>query len=398
MDRYLQIKQMGQIYASAHLTIIAAVGTDPTYGLPGVSQRRNSRQTRIEQVGPVTLVQLMTRTARDVHQSTWATRGWTFQEGILSKRRLIFTDQAVLYICMKDYLHDLAPDYSSGLNYELLDLAEFLSCAQLPREIHSSAGSSRFKEALRYVTAYSRRNLGKSGDALNAIVGILNYLSNHKKEPIFHLWGVPLAPTSNGNDKIDLTTWESVNNFVYTTKEDHLQFALNWTHLQPSRRRRDFPSWSPLGWDGPIEYPTRYMDVIISNEFDVRIHPSNNPRDRPWLRPKLMRSHEIQYAGKEAISTKLEITSGFVAPIEISTQDEKPYIIFNDGTAKDQYVTGSNDGFEIYWDKGFQDTLMAEQVGHAHAGATDKYLLWRIGCKTLKRIGYHYLVLRLQHG
>ncbi|KAF2439492.1 HET-domain-containing protein, partial [Karstenula rhodostoma CBS 690.94] len=191
MDKTLQIKQMGQIYASAHLTIIAAAGTDPTHGLPGVNQPRKVTETATEQVGPVTLVQLKTSAASDFQNSMWATRAWTFQEGILSKRRLIFTSQAVLYICQTDYLHDLSPGYNSGVNYELVALAEFISCARLPREFQSSAGSSRFKEALRYVTAYSRRNMRMSSDALNAIIGILNYISNDKSEPIYHLWGVP---------------------------------------------------------------------------------------------------------------------------------------------------------------------------------------------------------------
>ncbi|KAF1969238.1 hypothetical protein BU23DRAFT_441407, partial [Bimuria novae-zelandiae CBS 107.79] len=99
MDMHLRIIQMGQIYASANLTIIALVGTDPTSGLPGIGHPRKTIKARKEQVGPVTLVQLNTEVAKNLQQLTWATRAWTFKEGILSKRRLVFTHQAILYIC-----------------------------------------------------------------------------------------------------------------------------------------------------------------------------------------------------------------------------------------------------------------------------------------------------------
>lgn len=36
-----------------------------------------------------------------IKQSKWATRGWTYQEGCLSRRRLIFTEKEVLFLCNK---------------------------------------------------------------------------------------------------------------------------------------------------------------------------------------------------------------------------------------------------------------------------------------------------------
>jgi hypothetical protein len=46
---------MGQIYSSAQLTIVAAAGADPTYGLPGVSRNRQ-RLDMYETVGRISFV------------------------------------------------------------------------------------------------------------------------------------------------------------------------------------------------------------------------------------------------------------------------------------------------------------------------------------------------------
>ncbi|KAJ4350470.1 uncharacterized protein N0V89_009091 [Didymosphaeria variabile] len=390
MDRTLQIKQMGQIYASAHLTIIAAAGTDPRHGLPGVSQPRQVDQAVTEQIGPVTLVQLKTSAASNFQRSMWATRAWTFQEGILSKRRLVFTDEAVLYMCQSDYHHDLAPGYSSGVNYELVALAEFIQCARLPREFRSSAGSSRFKEALRYVTAYSRRNMRMSSDALNAIIGILNYISNDRKEPIFHLWGVPLAPLTDVENYFDTTVKRYGGGTPKATpREDYFEFALNWIHPKPGRRRGGFPSWSPLGWEGPIEYPLQYMDIVIPKEFDIRIHPLKDAESRPYLRHELKHGGQIQYEGKDAISTKLEIISALVAPVQLLLEDNgDARITLKDGTTLDPE-------FETYWDEdlgGRDSNMKAEDTGR---GEGEPWLVWQIGCKTVRKRRYHYVVLRL---
>jgi hypothetical protein len=41
-DKHDQIGQMGRIYSEAQLTLIAAAGKDPTYGLAGVSKDHQS--------------------------------------------------------------------------------------------------------------------------------------------------------------------------------------------------------------------------------------------------------------------------------------------------------------------------------------------------------------------
>lgn len=90
-DKHLQIRQMDRIYRNAELTIIAAAGHDESYGLPGVGIQARPRRPIITLDGARVLW-----SPKDPHmtitQSHSATRGWTFQEAALSRRRLVFTE------------------------------------------------------------------------------------------------------------------------------------------------------------------------------------------------------------------------------------------------------------------------------------------------------------------
>ncbi|KAG8668328.1 hypothetical protein FPOAC1_007707 [Fusarium poae] len=54
-DRHCQIKQMDKIYSGADLTIIAAAGEGPQYGLPGVKKTPRKRQRHAQERVPVTV-------------------------------------------------------------------------------------------------------------------------------------------------------------------------------------------------------------------------------------------------------------------------------------------------------------------------------------------------------
>ncbi|KAF2249688.1 HET-domain-containing protein, partial [Trematosphaeria pertusa] len=94
-----QIQQMGQIYGSAALTMIAATGTDPTHGLPGISAGLAQSDPPKVRVGSLTVMHYDVPAALELSSSTWATRAWTYQESYLSKRRLVFTDNRVFMLC-----------------------------------------------------------------------------------------------------------------------------------------------------------------------------------------------------------------------------------------------------------------------------------------------------------
>ncbi|KAH8900566.1 HET-domain-containing protein, partial [Thozetella sp. PMI_491] len=96
-EKERQIKQMGQIYANSAVTIIDAAGSDMRCGLAGVSYDRRS-QPRIR-VGSHHFASVLSSAYQDIELSRWATRGWTYQEGRMARRRLVFTAQQAYFQC-----------------------------------------------------------------------------------------------------------------------------------------------------------------------------------------------------------------------------------------------------------------------------------------------------------
>ncbi|KAK2924451.1 Heterokaryon incompatibility [Fusarium oxysporum f. sp. vasinfectum] len=94
-DKGEQIQRMDEIYSQACFTIIDAAGVDCTSGLAGVNLPRQSDPVqRYAQVNGVNLTYLGTPPAEQIRSSRWASRGWTYQEGILN-----------VYRREKDYFH-----------------------------------------------------------------------------------------------------------------------------------------------------------------------------------------------------------------------------------------------------------------------------------------------------
>ncbi|KAF2176965.1 HET-domain-containing protein, partial [Zopfia rhizophila CBS 207.26] len=93
-----QLNAMGNIYAGAYFTLIAAQSDDASGGLyretlmlrvcppltssPGMS----SKQTLLDQ-------------AMHLMRTKWYSRGWTFQEYLFSKRRVVFHNDTVNWEC-----------------------------------------------------------------------------------------------------------------------------------------------------------------------------------------------------------------------------------------------------------------------------------------------------------
>ncbi|KAF2730077.1 HET-domain-containing protein, partial [Polyplosphaeria fusca] len=101
-----QIRQMDLVYAEARLTIIAAADGDALMirshqGLPGLRNSFREAQPALR-VGDWTLLSTMAHPRDAVEKSKWITRGWTYQEGLLSRRRLLYTNDQVTYECNAD--------------------------------------------------------------------------------------------------------------------------------------------------------------------------------------------------------------------------------------------------------------------------------------------------------
>lgn len=68
---------MGTIYAHAEVTLCAVMGSNPSYGLPGVGAGRRTPFTNAT-VGTIHLRHEWDGT-EEISRSMWASRGWTLQ-------------------------------------------------------------------------------------------------------------------------------------------------------------------------------------------------------------------------------------------------------------------------------------------------------------------------------
>lgn len=82
---------MREIYSGAYFTIIAAASSE---GLYGSGTDFDSFTNGVGQVSPGLLHGALLA-------SHWATRGWTFQEQVLSKRSLVFLDATAFWDCQR---------------------------------------------------------------------------------------------------------------------------------------------------------------------------------------------------------------------------------------------------------------------------------------------------------
>lgn len=234
-ERASEIQRMDAIYRSADVTIVDASGNDPHHGLPGVRPNSRSPHQPSLQLGKYELLSGMTRPRSDIHQSKWNTRGWTYQEGILSRRRLLFTPHQLFFHCQTESckeatycIYDLPRQHYQKLpTVDRVDgIGDQITCFVAFRLIKFDS-----LEILNCVKEYSRRTLTKDDDILNGILGLFRYTAS-LPQPIFHIWGLPLLATGtpvmpDSDEGIEVE-------FFY-----QLFF---WTLKRPSARWSGFPS------------------------------------------------------------------------------------------------------------------------------------------------------------
>lgn len=93
-SKHGQIAYMDRIFGSALFTIVALTGSNAHSGLAGVSISRRNRDEVFEWQG-LQLIEECPGLEYIMRESTWAKRGWTFQEQLCSRRKMYFTDYGV---------------------------------------------------------------------------------------------------------------------------------------------------------------------------------------------------------------------------------------------------------------------------------------------------------------
>ena len=196
-----QIDNMDLIYNSAELTLIAASGDDETYGLPGVSMKRTP--PKYFTIGDFTIFHDPIDPNRSINRSQWSKRAWTFQEELLSRRRLFFLPEQVCFACWNMTCcesrggaelcltaSELEQYSRQSLNFARQHRKTHFKSYEDNSSIHKSLGRS-LGDLGEFINRYSGRILTFDADALRAFAGVKRVFELGD-DPIGSLQGLPI--------------------------------------------------------------------------------------------------------------------------------------------------------------------------------------------------------------
>lgn len=282
VEQQEQFSRMGDIYGGSQLAIFA-LGDDSEAGLPGVSStpRVPQRQCRI---GPFRFVSTLPDPHAFIRYSTWSTRGWTYQEGLFSTRRLFFTNHQVYFECnAMNATECFKSDMSILHTLDKQRLRAYHRAGQFVCgnstafshfDIRRSTGNHRKIDTLRrcqdQIATYTRRELTNKDDVLHASAAIARF---YAKTParIASLAGLAVPSPIAYRDRpgperkqegLDYLTYalawsHEIHNFDKLRPRNYSRVdgkQLPWKPELNSRpqRRQGFPSWSWAGWFGSV--------------------------------------------------------------------------------------------------------------------------------------------------
>ncbi|KAK3361857.1 heterokaryon incompatibility protein-domain-containing protein [Lasiosphaeria ovina] len=110
-EKHAQIKAMGSIYAQSYFTLIAAQSFDASGQLSPRPLRRSPPPGWTGTLanpwrGPKSDKEVMKLMALDLLRTIWFSRGWTFQEFLFSRRKIIFHNNTVNWECHCTSTHE----------------------------------------------------------------------------------------------------------------------------------------------------------------------------------------------------------------------------------------------------------------------------------------------------
>jgi hypothetical protein len=179
---------MDQIYRCAALTVIANGEENSRYGLPGVGSISRIPQSTIR-IGSEDYTLCWINTRGKVEQSEWSKRGWTFQDGLLSVRQLVFTETQIYFQCNELICMEMV---SIPLLPPPREFGHTPSSAHYNWQVfpHHRTKSTEHNLPER-IAEYRTRKLTYKSDRYNAFHGILHNF-RQMQDPVDSLYGVPL--------------------------------------------------------------------------------------------------------------------------------------------------------------------------------------------------------------
>lgn len=243
----LQLSSMASIYANAYLTIVAAAGKDADRGIPGICGGVEARKTndgifRLSS-GEQVIVHEHGRFSAPQANTAWNSRGWTFQEGLFSRRILLF-NESVSWICRSSV-------WDEPIRKPTEDLADTVGLQLRPTNSQLAFRVPQWPDLYQWdflVGQFNKRRLTFDGDVINAFSGTAAIFQRHFNGGL--LWGIP---------------------------EMFFDHCIIWTPTSALQRRKVYgdsssvsklPSWSWAGWEGDICLQGFNVTIVSSPKCD----------------------------------------------------------------------------------------------------------------------------------
>lgn len=199
-EKNRQLKAMGRIYGGALATIVAAEGDSEDYGLPGVTRARTTNQHTYRGKD---FVLIRGYSDKPQHRFKgpgkdgpphWPERGWTFQEGMLSKRLIFLFDTELYFECLTMTCREA----DRSVTRKSTNWGEPVAMDANERREMGRGGLRTEETSLKHFWAcianYSLRALTYDEDILVAFQGILDEFEKgvNGSDAIHNLLGIPL--------------------------------------------------------------------------------------------------------------------------------------------------------------------------------------------------------------
>lgn len=300
--KHYLIQEMASVYDRAALTLVACNGVSAGDNLPGV-QYNSRRLTNLASIGNTDLHLSNSRVFKhDVDQSVYNTRGWTFQERLLSRRCLYFTPTQVVLECdcgvwSEDKANERHPSDRS---------CERISGSSINRDLKNLSSFTRRQRLLQYkwiIEEFSKKDLTISNDILDAFAGISAALKN-------------------------LCGWD----MTFGLPVQLLNRTLLWEQRAKTSKRTGIlapglPSWSWAAWTGGVYYAEHIV-------YDLRILHS------PLRRSKSPRP-EVSLQNPPNVATAVPFPLEIGGHAEIEDENMLPILCF-----KAQYLSAGTFTFQ----------------------------------------------------
>lgn len=301
-DKAVQIGIMELIYGSSVFTVFAAGGTSAHDPLPGIRPGTRDPKQQIAKIQGLHLAVPLVLPREAIASSVWNTRGWTYQELMLSRRRIFLTPYHVHFECVKD-------TWSEDIIAERINL---------PWTSHpltfSGAGGFTFPRAIppwirplyighymSIVRQYTQRRLTVESDIVDAITALINAMTKGFKVAGGH----PGRAFRFGMPVIDLElalVWQPT---AHTSCVRRVPADANMT---------PWPSWSWAAWRGAVQY--REVSLFVD---------AQNGGVSPWITQSLVEKWHIVDDDGRLVPLDVRRTGRMAASVEEA--NSSPYVI-----------------------------------------------------------------------